>query len=195
MVYNWSYTDEFGNTTQLPQQTNQLEASVLGTYTCFTYSSGCLTVEHTFEVVLCPTVCTSDFIAVPNAQQCGALYDFAGQNFSSQVDSVRWDFGDGTTYVDGGSGTLHFYSGGVYTVTMTAYHSSGCVSSSSQVLTVGSGLSVQLIEDTVACNGTLFLSHTISGGSGNYTYIGLCSVRFHVCVRQRGHQRNTSTLC
>ena len=94
MVYNWSYTDQSGNTTQLPNQTNELVAFNLGTYTCFTYYSGCLSVEHTFEVILCPTVCSSDFIAVPNQQQCGTLYDFAGQNFSHPVDSVVWNYGD-----------------------------------------------------------------------------------------------------
>ena len=170
MVYNWSYTDEFGNTVSLPNQTNELEAFNLGTYTCFTYYSGCLSVEHTFEVILCGTACSSEFIAIPNPQQCVNLYDFAGQNFSHPVDSVVWDLGDGMTFTDGGAGLAHFYTAGVYTVTMTAYHITGCVSMSSQVITVNSGVSIDLIEDTVACNGMLFLNHTISGGSGNYQF-------------------------
>ena len=170
LVYNWSYTDQLGNVNSLPNQTNELEAFNLGTYTCFTYYSGCLSVEHTFEVIQCPTACSSDFIAVPNPQQCGSLYDFAGQNFSHPVDSVVWNYGDGTTYVDNGVGGTHFFSAGVYVVTMTAYHLSGCVSTSAQTISVNSGVTISLIEDTVACSGMLYLDHTISGGSGNYAF-------------------------
>ena len=170
MIYNWSYTDQSGNTTSLPNATNELEATNLGTYNCMTYYSGCQQVVHTFEIIQCGTVCSSDFIAVPNPQQCGSLYDFAGQNFSHPVDSVVWDYGDGTTYTDGGGGEAHFFAGGAYTVTLTAYHLSGCISTSSQSFTVNSGVTIELIEDTLACNGSLFLNHTISGGSGGYIY-------------------------
>ena len=169
-IYTWSHTDQSGNTTQLPNQTNELIAFNLGTYNCFTYYSGCLSVEHMFEIVQCGTVCSSDFIAVPNPLQCGSLYDFAGQNFSSATDSVVWDYGNGETYTDNGVGEAQFFTGGVYVVTMTAYHASGCISMSSQTITVNSGVTIELLEDTVACNGMLQLSHTISGGSGGYIY-------------------------
>ena len=170
MMYIWSYTDQSGNATQLPNQTNELEGFNLGTYTCMTYYSGCLQVLHTFELIQCGTVCYSAFIAVPNPQQCGSLYDFAGQNFSSATDSVVWNYGDGATHIDNGVGETHFYTGGVYTVTMTAYHTGGCISTSSQTLTINSGVTIELNADTIACNGSLVLSYTISGGSGNYTY-------------------------
>ncbi len=170
LFYNWTYTDQNGNSVNLPNQTNELDAANLGTYTCMTYYSGCLQVEHTFEVIQCGTACTSDFIAVPNLMQCGYLYDFAGQNFSHPIDSVVWDYGDGTTYVDGGGGTTHFYGPGIYQVIMTAYHTTGCVSTSLQTISVNNGVEIQLIEDSVACNGTFFPNYTINGGSGNYTY-------------------------
>ena len=170
MMYNWTYTDQNGNSTNLPNQTNELEAFNLGTYNCLTYYSGCQQVVHTFEVILCAIACSSEFIAVPNAQQCGYLYDFAGENFSHPVDSVVWDLGDGTIFSDGGSGTLHFYTAGVYIVTMTAYHTSGCVSTSTQTITINNGVEIVLNEDSVACNGTFFPSYVINGGSGNYTY-------------------------
>lgn len=170
LFYNWSYTDEFGNTTNLTEQSNELEATNLGTYTCFTYYSGCLQVDHTFEVVLCGTACNSDFIAVPNPTQCGSLYDFAGQNFSHPVDSVVWEFGDGTTYVDMGGGTAHQYGLGVFEATMTSYHVTGCVSSSSVSIDVTNGVSVELMNDSVACSGTLIPFYTITGGSSNYSY-------------------------
>ncbi|MCF8464541.1 MAG: T9SS type A sorting domain-containing protein [Flavobacteriales bacterium] len=167
MVYNWSYTDQSGNTTQLPNQTNELEAFNLGTYTCMTYYSGCQQVFHTFEVVLCGTVCSVEFISVPNPTACGMVYDFAAQNFSSPVDSVMWDYGNG---IFSSMESSQFYTAGTYEVTLTAYHTSGCVSTFSQTLTVNSGIAIELVQDTLACNGTLFLSHTISGGSGNYMY-------------------------
>lgn len=170
MMYNWSYTDQSGNTTSLTNQTNQLEAFNLGTYNCMTYYSGCLQVEHTFEVIQCGTACSSEFIAVPNLQQCGYLYDFAGQNFSHPVDSVVWDYGDGTTYTDGGSGTTHFYGPGSYVITMTTYHLTGCVSTSTQTISINNGVEIVLNEDSVACNGTFFPSYVINGGSSNYTY-------------------------
>lgn len=170
MMYNWTFTDPSGTTTSLPNQTNELEAFNLGTYTCMTYYSGCLQVEHAFEVIQCGTACSSEFIAVPNPQQCGSLYDFAGQNFSSLQDSVVWDYGDGTTYVDGGSGVTHVYGPGTYQITMTTYHLTGCVSTSLETITVANGVEILLTEDSVACNGTFFPSHVINGGSGNYTY-------------------------
>lgn len=170
LFYNWSFTDLSGNTTNLTEQSNQLDATELGTYTCFTYYSGCLSVEHSFEVVNCGTVCSSEFIHAINPLNCGALVDFAGTNFSSPVDSVLWDYGNGETHVDGGVGEAHFFTAGTYTVTITTYHISGCVSTYSESITVTGGLAVELIEDTVACNGTLFLSYNLTGGSGNYTY-------------------------
>jgi hypothetical protein len=170
MVYNWTYTDQQGSTVNLPNQTNSIDATGLGTYTCMTYYSGCLTVDHTFEVIQCGTACTSDFIAVPNPMQCGSLYDFAGQNFSHPADSVVWDYGDGTTYVDGGGGEAHFFNPGTYEVVVTVYHNTGCVSSSSQTITINNGVGVELNGDTVACSGTFIPNYTIAGGSGNYTY-------------------------
>ncbi|MFM1875229.1 MAG: hypothetical protein RL266_966, partial [Bacteroidota bacterium] len=56
MVYQWSYTDVFGNSSQLPSTNNQWTADQLGTYVCFTYYSGCQTVTHVFEVIECGTV-------------------------------------------------------------------------------------------------------------------------------------------
>nr|MBP9152606.1 T9SS type A sorting domain-containing protein [Flavobacteriales bacterium] len=171
MTYSWSVVPVGGGTpVQLSNFTNELQVFNLGTYTCMTYYSGCQTVMHSFQVVQCPTACSSEFEGFSNPQQCGSLYDIVGQNFSSPTDSVVWDFGDGTTQTDNGGGDLHFYSAGVYTVTMTAYHTSGCISTSSQTWTVTSGVTIELIEDTLACNGSLFLNHTIFGGSGNYTY-------------------------
>ncbi|MGB1316779.1 MAG: PKD domain-containing protein, partial [Flavobacteriales bacterium] len=169
-IYNWTFTDPSGTTVSLPNQTNELDALNLGTYTCMTYYSGCLQVEHTFEVVQCGTACSSDFIAVPNPMQCGYLYDFAGQNFIHPVDSVVWDYGDGETYVDAGGGTAHFYGPGTYVATMTTYHLTGCVSTSTQTIDVTNGIGIELTEDSVACNGTFFPNYVISGGSGNYTY-------------------------
>lgn len=170
MMYSWTFTDPSGTIVSLPNQTNELEAFNLGTFTCMTYYSGCLQVEHTFEVVQCGTVCSSEFIAVPNPLQCGSLYDFAAQNLSQPVDSVVWDYGDGTTHVDGGGGEAHIFGTGTFTINVTAYHVTGCVSTSSQTITVNNGVSVELFEDSIACNGTFLPTYNIIGGSGNYGY-------------------------
>ncbi len=170
LFYNWSYTDPQGGSTNLPNQTNEIWVDEIGTYNCFTYQSGCNQVIHTFEVIACGTNCSSEFITFENPQSCGLLVDFAGANFSSPVDSVVWNYGDGQTETDMGTGAAHFYGPGTYQATMIAYHSNGCVSDFGETIVVNSGLTVELIEDTVACNGTLFLSYNLTGGSGNYTY-------------------------
>jgi hypothetical protein len=170
LFYNWAYTDSLSNTTNLPNQTNEIWVDEEGTYHCFTYQSGCNQVAHTFEVIACGTNCSSEFITFENPQSCGLLVDFAGQNFSSPVDSVVWNYGDGQTYTDMGGGEAHFYGPGTYQATMIAYHSNGCISDFGESIFVNSGLTVELIEDTIACNGTLFLSYNLTGGSGNYTY-------------------------
>ncbi|MCB0755718.1 MAG: T9SS type A sorting domain-containing protein, partial [Flavobacteriales bacterium] len=169
LFYNWSFTDLSGNTSSLPEQSNELEANELGTYTCFTYYSGCLGVEHTFEVVNCGTVCDVFFQYTYNPQNCGQWYAFFASP-ASGIDSLVYDYGDGTTFTTNGISGNHYYGAGTYTVTVTAYHTSGCVSDYSETITINNGLSVALIEDTLACNGTLFLSYNLTGGSGNYTY-------------------------
>jgi hypothetical protein len=52
-VYQWSFIDQFGNTTQMQEFGNEIIADAVGQYTCFTYYSGCNTVTHTFVVEEC----------------------------------------------------------------------------------------------------------------------------------------------
>lgn len=173
-AYHWlSFEDTLGNSSPLNYLTTQQAINVQepGTYFAYADFPNCGALTSLVTVVACSNQnCYSDFITVPNPQQCGSLYDFAGQNFSSATDSVVWDYGNGETYTDNGGGEAHFFTGGVYVVTMTAYHLSGCISTSSQTITVNSGVTIELIEDTLACNGMLQLNHTISGGSGGYIY-------------------------
>lgn len=169
-IVSWQFTDLQGNETNLQNQGNEQEATQIGTYTAFTYTSGCQTVEHTFEIVQCGTVCSSEFITFENPQSCGVLVDFAGQNFSSPVDSVVWNYGDGQTFTDMGGGEAHFYGPGTYQATMIAYHSNGCISDFGETILVNSGLAVELNEDSVACNGLFIPFYTIAGGSSNYSY-------------------------
>ena len=54
-IYNWSYADEFGNTVQIQNFSNELFTDEIGTYICFTYYSGCNTITHSFVVEECST--------------------------------------------------------------------------------------------------------------------------------------------
>lgn len=170
MVYNWSYTPVGGTEVTLPNQTNQLDATNLGTYQCFTYYSGCVPVEHTFEVVQCGTSCFVDLVYSVNQQQCGQWYAFIA-NPASSIDSLIYDFGDGTSFTTSIiNNTYHFYGPGTYTATVTAYHTTGCISTDAATFSINNGISIALNLDSVACNGMFFPNYVITGGSGNYTY-------------------------
>nr|MDP6907986.1 T9SS type A sorting domain-containing protein [Flavobacteriales bacterium] len=169
LIYNWTFTPVGGNLVTLPNQTNELVVSNLGTYTCFTYSSGCASVEHTFEVIACGTNCSVDLAYSHNSLNCGDHYYFF-VNASSTTDSVVFDYGDGTTFTSTGISGDHYYGPGNYIVTVTAYHNNGCISTDFETISINSGVGIEILGDTVACNGSLFLSHTISGGSGNYMF-------------------------
>lgn len=142
-----------------------------GTYVFYADFPGCGVLTSTYEITSCQTpTCSSEFIYVPNPMGCGSLVDFAGTNFSSPVDSVLWDYGNGETHVDGGVGEAHYFAPGVYTVTTTVYHTNGCVSSYSEVITVVQNFSIELVQDTVACNGVFQTDHVITGGGSNLIY-------------------------
>lgn len=153
------------------QQQQSVWTDDTGTYVVYAQFPGCGALTSVFEVEECQTpTCSSEFIHVINPQNCGALVDFAGTNFSSPVDSVLWNYGNGETHVDGGVGEAHYFAPGIYTVTTTVYHTNGCISSYSEVITVVQNFSVELVQDTVACNGVFQTDHTITGGSNNLIY-------------------------
>jgi len=171
MVYNWTYTPEGGSATQLPGNTNVQYVSELGTYTCMTYYSGCQQVFHTFEVVQCPTVCSSVFTYIVQPFNCGSYVQFVAANVgAAPIDSTHWDFGNGVSTTVTTGALTHVFTAGVYPIIMTAYHQGGCTSTYTSTITVNAGLTLSLAEDTVACNGMLFTNYTLNGGSGNYTY-------------------------
>lgn len=172
LIYNWTFTPAGGGTAvSLPNSTNTLTAFNLGTYSVMTYYSGCQQVFHTFAVVACSGTCTSSITATLSYLNCGALLDFT-PNYSSPVDSVYWDYGNGNSMVDYGSGIQPmFYDGGNYIVQATVYHSNGCISTTSYGINLFTEVVAAIsANDTVACAGQLFLSATATGGSGQYAY-------------------------
>jgi PKD repeat protein len=172
MIYNWTFTPiGGGNAVSLQNQTNTLTAFNLGTYAVMTYYSGCQQVIHFFNVVACTGTCTSSISATLSYQNCGALVDFE-PTYSPPVDSVYWNYGNGNTMVDYGTGIQPmFYAGGNYVVLATAYHSNGCISNTSYGITLLTDLTITInAADTVACAGQLVLNASVSGGSGQYSY-------------------------
>ncbi|WP_459194764.1 rhamnogalacturonan lyase family protein [Halosimplex sp. J119] len=76
---------------------------------------------------------------VPSATEVdpGESIDFEAEDVSGEysIDSLTWDFGDGTTAT--GQSATHSYDGpGEYTVTLTATAESGCTTSHSEPITV-----------------------------------------------------------
>jgi PKD repeat protein len=171
MIYSWAFTPIGGTTTQLPDHTNSIAVTELGTYTCMTYYSGCQQVIHTFEVEQCPTVCSSVFTYLVQPQSCGAIVHLVAANVgAAPIDSIHWDLGNGISTTVTTLSLTTALTSGVYPIQMTAYHQGGCISNYASTITISSGLTLQLAQDTVACNGMLFANYTLNGGSGNYLY-------------------------
>ena len=167
-TYSWTFEDQQGNTTTLSQDGPLMEATEIGTYTCLSYTSGCDPVEHTFYVVECSTGCYSYFTFNSVLSGCGALLEFV-PGYTPDIDSLFYAFGDGTFLtVTNGNTVQHQYQNGVYEVNMVAYHEDGCISEMVETVVVDGSLEGDILNDSVACAGDIYLSAILDGGSGNH---------------------------
>lgn len=168
-MYQWSFEHPSGTITTLPETGPIITVTEVGVYTCITYTSGCATVLHEFTVVPCSGPCTSFFSYNMIPSGCGALVDLV-PGYTPDIDSIIYYMGDGSVEVSYGNSIQHYYPTGSYTVQMVAYHIDGCISQSAQVVHVTTGMDVEIINDSVACGGDIYLAAFVNGGSGGYMY-------------------------
>ena len=169
MSYSWWHEDLSGNVTPFTNNTSLQWATQIGTYFCSTYTSGCEQVLHEYVILPCNGGCTSYFLhnMIPNG--CGAIVDIV-PGYTPDIDSIVYYLGDGSTEVSYGNLIQHYYPSGTYQVQMVGYHIDGCISQSVQTIYITTGLDVEIINDSVACGGDIFLAAFVNGGSGGYMY-------------------------
>jgi PKD repeat protein len=166
-IYQWSYTDEFGNTTEIQDFDYDLWATQEGTYTCFTYISQCPPTTHTFSVEPCVQGCANTFTYTETFGNCGAEHLFAGTANQTVVDWY-WDFGDGSTSTL--QSPSHVFLGGTYQVSLATVDINGCQATSTSTISTNGGFGVQVIQDSIFCQTPGHLGGQIYIGSGQYSY-------------------------
>lgn len=173
LYYYWQYhTDTAGNTVNLNYPTTQQSITVSepGEYLMYAQFEPCGALTSVVTVESCSNGCTSSFVSSLDAPVCASSVQFVATT-SSPTDSITYYFGDGTSVTTNGISATNFYLTGVYIIEMVAYHTDGCVSQYSEILTVGGGMSVDIMPNgPVACAGNILLYTNITDGSGSYGY-------------------------
>jgi hypothetical protein len=174
VMYNWSATDVDGNTIDMSGAQGQAAILALetGTYSVVTYYTGCNVTTHVFEVVACSVQCNSTINPSSTWTNCSTNFCFDAGGVPA-IESYAWDFA-GMYSSEAPSACFSQTLAGDYEVTLTATHVGGCVSTS--VVTVqatADGMEVNLPDDDglIACNGTLFITPVVTGGSGDFSYL------------------------
>ena len=174
VMYNWSATDVDGNTIDMSGAQGQAAILALetGTYNVVTYYTGCNVTTHVFEVVACSVQCNSTINPSSTWTNCSTNFCFDAGGVPA-IESYAWDFA-GMYSSEAPSACFSQSLAGNYEVTLTATHVGGCISTS--VVTVqanANGIEVNLPDDDglIACNGTLFITPVVTGGSGDRSYL------------------------
>jgi hypothetical protein len=174
VMYNWSATDVDGNTIDMSGAQGQAAILALetGTYSVVTYYTGCNVTTHVFEVVACSVQCNSTINPSSTWTNCNTIFCFDAGGVPA-IESYAWDFA-GIYSSEAPSACFSQSLAGNYEVTLTATHVGGCISTS--VVTVqanANGIEVNLPDDDglIACNGTLFITPIVTGGSGDRSYL------------------------
>lgn len=167
--YSWTYTDQLGNTTSLPGNESFVVVDDLGTYSCMSYTSGCMQVFHEFEVVDCTNGCFAQISSDLEYDGCGAWLDL-GLDATSDVDSVIWDLGNGQIIVDEGQGPTVYYASGDYIAFAEVFFTNGCTYTTSYGIILLTEVVAEIWEDTIACNGQMGIGVDVTGGGGQYEF-------------------------
>jgi len=137
-TYSWSGPGSYSSSSQNPTVSSSATTAMAGTYTCtVTPSSGCpSTITVTAVVNASPT---SAFTATSSVS-IGANATITYSGTYSATSTYIWDFNGGTIASGSGVGpyTVNWSSAGSKTVSLTVANSSGCSSTSTQTVTVGS---------------------------------------------------------
>ena len=135
-TYYWNFDDAGASSTSTNPSHSFTAAGTYQISLTAISSVGCSTTVSQNVNVSSPTASgPSSSFSLSSTGGCVAAYSFT--NTSSNADSYLWDFGDGTTS-NVTNPTKGYASTGTFTITLTAYNSSGCQSVSTSSVTVNS---------------------------------------------------------
>ncbi len=139
-TYAWTGPNSFSSSLQNPTVSSAATTAMAGTYTCvITGSNGCTSSIKVTAVVNSATLPTSAFTAT-SPVIIGANSTITYSGTYSATSTYTWNFNGGTVASGSGVGpyTVNWSTPGAKTVTLTVTNSSGCFSTSTQTVTVGS---------------------------------------------------------
>jgi len=137
-TYSWTGPNSFSSSSQNPTVSASATAAMAGTYTCtVTPSSGC---PSTISVTAVINAAPSSSFTATSSVSIGANATITYSGTYIATSTYTWDFNSGTIVSGSGVGpyTVNWSSAGTKTVTLTVTNSSGCSSTSTQNVTVGS---------------------------------------------------------
>lgn len=161
-TYSWTGPSGYSSTSQNPTVSTSATTAMAGTYTCtVTGSNGCTSsINVTADVNAAPV---STFTATSSVLVgANAAITYSGTYSASST--YTWDFDSGTIASGSGVGpyTVNWSTVGSKTVTLTVTNSSGCSSTSTQTVVVGT-------YGTYAFSDLITLNTTSLGISSNLT--------------------------
>ncbi|MCX6209261.1 MAG: PKD domain-containing protein, partial [Bacteroidetes bacterium] len=169
--YMWTFGDASFSILQSPVKayTNP------GTYTVVlvvTNSNGCR--DTTSQLVTVAPKPVAAF-TIPNFNSCNNGNNITVQSTSTNVTTINWNFGDGTT-ATGAIATKTYSSAGTYTITLVVANANGCADSTSKIITLSSkpaaSFSINSITQCVNSNSYNFTNtSTIPSGTIQYTWL------------------------
>jgi len=174
MVYNWTATDPLGNTIDMSGVAgNSFTPTQIGTYTVMTYYSGCNQVVHEFVVEECLSECTHQITYTVNTDECMPMLCFNSNDgfafYSWGINGLPISNDQSFCYNDWSQWIV---IGGPIIVHLLTWTDEECSFSSQVEIDLSEFLfSVQILPDTIACNGNLGgIGPQVSGGSGDYHF-------------------------
>lgn len=171
-LYQWlSFTDTAGNNSNLNYPTTQQSITVTepGEYFMYADFPDCGALTSLVTVVPCPDSCSLNVSSNGSPSGCGIWYGFAA-SLSGPIDSLVYDYGDGSTFTTNGISGDNYYPTGDYTLTVTAYYSDGCVATYTEQISVDVTISVDIWNDSLSCGGGILLVVNVTGSTGEYIY-------------------------
>lgn len=169
-TYYWTFGDASFSFLQNPVKayTN------VGTYTVIlvvTNSNGCK--DTTSQVVTVSPKPVAAFNLI-NFNSCNNSNTISAQSTSTNVVSLNWNFGDGTT-ATGANVTKTYSTAGTYTVTLIVANANGCKDSVSKTITLSSkptaSFSINSLSQCVNANQFVFANtSTIASGTMQYSW-------------------------
>lgn len=166
-TYTWAFGDGSSSTAANPTHTYNTTGSY--NVTLYVYQNGCMDSLVIPNTIVIQKIVTA-FVAIPTVVCTGGSVNFTNTSLPAAATST-WAFGDGGTST--AISPVHTYtSAGTYTVTLISGDSSGCVNTTTNIITVNQLPVADFIADTMAaCSVPFPVNFTsTSTGATNYTW-------------------------